>query len=188
MQLNALGVAHFALQEHVQLGAFCIDATAGKGRDTAFLASLCKESGRVVALDIQHEAVEQTKAHIAKLGLESQVSVYLADHQHIDRFASPNSVDAIVFNFGWLPGGDHTVFTRAQTSILAIQKGLGLLKPGGLMTLCIYYGRECGFEERDALLEYVKTMDAKTYSVLVCQFANRTNCPASPVLIYKRTV
>ncbi len=188
MQLNALGVVHFALQQHVRPGAFCIDATAGKGRDTAFLANLCTQSGKVVALDIQPQAVEQTKEYIAELGLENQVSVHLSDHQHIDQFASPNSVDAIVFNFGWLPGGDHSIFTKPQTSILAIQKGLSLLKTGGLMTLCIYYGKECGFAERDALLEYIQTIDAKTYTVLVCQFANRANCPAIPVLIYKRTV
>lgn len=27
------------------------------------------------------------------------------------------------------------------------------------MSLCIYYGRDCGYEERDALLEFLETID-----------------------------
>ena len=54
---------------------------------------------------------------------------------------------------GGLPKGDHNIFTNKSTSIPAIEKGLKLLKSGGMMTLIIYYGRETGFEERDALLE-----------------------------------
>ena len=37
MQLNTLGVVHEFLKQNVREGAFCIDATAGKGRDTALL-------------------------------------------------------------------------------------------------------------------------------------------------------
>lgn len=55
MQLNALGVAHFALQEHVQPGAFCIDATAARAGTRRFWLPFVKKAGGLVALDIQHE-------------------------------------------------------------------------------------------------------------------------------------
>ena len=45
---------------------FCIDATAGKGRDTALLCRLTGENGRVLAFDVQEDAVRQTRELLAK--------------------------------------------------------------------------------------------------------------------------
>ena len=53
MQLNTLSMVHDFLKRSVQPGAFCIDATAGKGRDTALLCRLAGETGRVLAFDVQ---------------------------------------------------------------------------------------------------------------------------------------
>ena len=52
MQLNTLSMVHEFLSHSVKAGDFCIDATAGKGRDTALLCRLVGESGRVLAFDI----------------------------------------------------------------------------------------------------------------------------------------
>ena len=49
---GALQVAHQFIESHVRPGAFCIDATAGRGNDTVFLASLVGETGKVLAFDI----------------------------------------------------------------------------------------------------------------------------------------
>ena len=57
MQLNTLSMVHKFLKQHVAPGAFCIDATAGKGRDTALLCRLAGESGHVLAFDIQPDAI-----------------------------------------------------------------------------------------------------------------------------------
>ena len=51
MQLNTLGLVHEFLRQHVKPGAVCIDATAGRGRDTALLCRLAGESGRVLTDD-----------------------------------------------------------------------------------------------------------------------------------------
>ena len=51
MGLNTLFLAHKFVSEHVTPGDFCIDATAGKGRDTAFLCDLVKEDGKVLAFE-----------------------------------------------------------------------------------------------------------------------------------------
>ena len=69
MQRNTLGVVHEFLRRSVQPGAFCIDATAGKGRDTALLCRLAGPEGRVLAFDIQPEAVEQTRALLEAEGV-----------------------------------------------------------------------------------------------------------------------
>ena len=45
------------------------------------------------------------------------------------------------------------------------------------MALCIYHGGDTGFEEKDAIMEYLKEIDHKRYTVIVSDFYNRPNCP-----------
>ena len=183
MQLNTLGVVHEFLRRHVKEGALCIDATAGRGRDTALLCRLAGERGRVLSFDIQQSAVDQTKALLEQEGLSAQV--ILDSHAHMERYAQAETVDCVVFNFGRLPGGDPHIFTRAESSVAAIDAGLRLLRPGGVMAIALYYGKENGYEERDAVLEYLKTVDDRTYTVLCCQWSNRRGEPPLPVFIWK---
>ena len=58
---NALGPSHKFIYEHVSPGEICIDATAGRGRDTLFLCELVGEGGKVFAFDIQEEAINSTR-------------------------------------------------------------------------------------------------------------------------------
>ena len=183
--LNTLGVAHKFLREQVKKGALCIDATAGRGRDTVLLCELVGPSGRVLAFDIQESAVNATKARLRECGFEGRANVILDSHSNMDQYAQKETVDGIVFNFGYLPGGDHRIYTTPATSIPAIERGLALLKPGGVMSLCIYYGGDTGYEERDALVCYLQTLDSRIYTVLLHQFYNRPNDPPIPVFIYK---
>lgn len=183
MQLNTLSMVHEFLKQHVVPGAFCIDATAGKGRDTALLCRLAGEGGRVLAFDIQPEAIAQTRALLSAEGLTADV--ILDSHANMEQYAAPETVDCVVFNFGRLPGGDPAVFTRAETSVEAIGAGARLLKPGGVMAIALYYGKENGCGERDAVLEYLKTLDDRRFSVLCCDWANRRNDPPMPIFIWK---
>ena len=95
------------------------------------------------------------------------------------------SVSAIVFNFGYLPGGNHSIATKPDTSIRAIEEGLKLLKPDGIMSLCIYSGQDSGYEERDAILSYLKGLDTKHWLVILNQFYNRKNDPPIPAFIVR---
>lgn len=182
---SALNIIHKILREHIKPGDICIDATAGRGRDTLFLAELVGESGLVTAFDIQKDAVESTRALLAENGMYGRARVVLDSHANMADYAEAGTVSAITFNFGWLPGGDHNVFTHSESSIAAINAGLTLLRDEGIMTLIIYYGRETGFAERDALLEFLPTIDSDVYTVVEMPFVNRTNCPPIPIVIYK---
>ncbi|MBE6964329.1 MAG: methyltransferase domain-containing protein [Ruminococcaceae bacterium] len=183
MQLNTLSMVHEFLKRHVGEGAQCIDATAGKGRDTALLCRLAGKTGHVMALDIQQDAVDQTRALLAQEGLQAQV--YLDSHANMERYAEEGTVDCVVFNFGRLPGGDPHIVTKAASSVQAIDAGLRLLKPGGVMSIALYYGGENGYEERDAVLNHLKTLDDRTFSVLRCDWINRRNDPPMPIFIWK---
>lgn len=185
--MNTLTLVHDQLEQFIQPGFRVIDATAGNGRDTAFLCGLVGEEGHVLAFDIQPQAVENTKQRLSSGGWDKMARVVLDSHANMAQYAQAGSVDCIVFNLGWLPGGDHSIFTHADSTIAAIEAGLELLRDGGLMCVSIYYGGASGYEERDALLEYVKTIDSTKYTVLVTQFVNRAGDPPIPVFITKST-
>ncbi len=182
---SALDIINRVIDEQVQEGDLCIDATAGRGFDTLHLCQLVGDSGHVTAFDIQQEAVDSTKALLEEHGVAHRADVLRMSHSEMDTLFNEESVSMITFNFGWLPKGDHTINTKKETSIAAIEKGLRLLKNGGIMTLIIYYGRETGFEERDAILEYLPTLDNRKYTVIEMPFVNRTNCPPIPIVIIK---
>ena len=186
MGYNTLSFAHDFIRRYVKQGDFCIDATAGRGRDTALLCSLVGPSGSVLAFDIQQSAVAQTEKLLQAQNLHAQV--ILDSHANMEKYAAPESVDCIVFNFGRLPGGDPDIFTTEQSSIQAIAAGLRLLKSGGIMSLSIYYGGANGYAERDAILQYLRTIDDRKYSVLVGDWANRTGDLTNPCLSVERNV
>ena len=92
--MNTLSVVHDVLRRQVREGDFCIDATAGKGRDTALLCRLTGENGRVLAFDVQKDAVRQTRELLAKEHLSAEV--YLDSHANMAHYAEPETVDCIV--------------------------------------------------------------------------------------------
>ena len=176
---------HHFLEDHVQPGDICIDATMGNGNDTALLSKLAGENGRVVAFDIQQMALDNTKEKMKKECCPNNYELVLDSHETMAKYAVENTVSCITFNLGYLPGGDHGKSTKGKSSIRAIETGLGLLKKKGLMTVCIYSGGDTGFEEKDAVLSYIKSLDAKKYLVIISEYANRPNHPPIPVLIIK---
>lgn len=181
--MNTLDVVHDFLRRQVKPGAFCIDATAGKGRDTALLCRLAGTEGRVLAFDVQQDAIAQTRALLDAEGLTAEV--VLDSHANMAQYAAPESVDCIVFNFGRLPGGDPKIFTTVDSSLPAIDAGLALLRPGGVMALAIYYGKENGYDEKNAILEHLKSLNDRMFTVLACDWLNRKHDPPLPIFIWK---
>lgn len=167
-------------------GTLYIDATMGKGQDTLFLCRMAGGQGQVMAFDIQREAVEMTEQLLTEQGVCGRARLIQDGHEHMDRYAQEESADVICFNFGYLPGGDHAIATRPETSIEAIQKGLRILKPGGMMSLCIYSGGDTGMGEKQEILSFLKTLPSREYTVIVNEYYNRGNNPPIPVFIFKR--
>ena len=174
------------ITEQVHPGDICIDATMGNGNDTLLLSTLCQESGHVYAFDIQEQALTHTRQKLLAAGAPDNYTLLLESHTNMEHYVQPDSVSCIVFNLGYLPGGDHTKATRASSSIEALAKSLSLLKKGGLISLCIYSGGDSGFEERDAVLSWLKTLDPHKYLVIRSEYYNRPNNPPIPVLIIRQ--
>lgn len=176
---------HEVIKSQAQAGGFYIDATMGKGNDTLMLCRLAGNAGRVLAFDIQEEALRITEERLKEQGMSHLAELILDGHEHMDRYAGAESADVICFNFGYLPGGDHDIATSAATNAEAIKKGLKILKSGGMMNLCIYSGGDTGFEEKERILEFLRKLPAREYTVIVNEYYNRENHPPMPVFVFK---
>lgn len=141
--------------------------------------------GQVLAFDIQEQALQAARQKLLRENAPANYTLFLESHTHMADHVKPDSVSCIVFNFGYLPGGDHSLATRSETSIQALEQSLTLLKKGGLLSLCIYSGGDSGFEERDALLTWLKKLDSHNYLVIRSDYYNRPNNPPIPVLVIR---
>lgn len=177
---KALIQAHQYAETVVRPGDRVVDATMGNGNDTLFLARLTGPGGKVYAFDIQEAALERTRERLEAHAVSGWCELIPDGHEHMDRHVA-EPVRLVMFNLGYLPGGDHTIGTRAETTIEAIEKSLSLISDDGLVVLVIYYGGDSGFQERDALLEYLAGLDGRRFSVMKTEFINQMNCP--PILI-----
>ncbi len=150
-------LAHQRLRGVLRPGDIVVDATAGNGRDTRFLAELVGLEGTVYALDLQPEAISRTTALLQDWGLHN-VRLIQQDHAEL-LTAIPTSaygrVSAVMFNLGYLPGGDKAFITRVESTLRAINASLEVLRSGGLLTVLAYSGHPGGSAEADAVANYV---------------------------------
>ena len=164
-------------------GGTVIDATAGNGFDTLKLCKQVGEDGRVYAFDIQVSAIEETENKLRREGFKN-ARLVLDSHSELDNYIA-EAVDGVIFNLGYLPGGDHTLQTKADTTIIAIEKSLALLKSTGFVSVTVYYGKNSGTEEKEGVMQFLKNLDHKKYTVLTFDFHNRPNNPPITVIITK---
>lgn len=176
-------ITEYFINNFVCEGDTVIDATAGNGNDTLKLCNAVGKNGKVFAFDIQQIALDNTEKLLKDKGA-SNFQLINASHSELDKYIS-ESVKAVVFNLGYLPGGDHSLHTKCETTTVAIEKGLSLLADDGFISVTIYYGKDSGTEEKDGVMEYLKNLDCRKYTVTVHDFLNRPNCPPITAIITK---
>lgn len=140
-------LARHLVREVLRQGDLAIDATAGNGHDALFLAQCVGHHGRVLAFDVQAEAIAATRARLAHAGSLQQACIHHASHEHMAEFASPDSTRAIMFNLGYLPGGDHSLTTTPAATLAALEAAATCLMPGGLLSIVCYPGHPGGDDE-----------------------------------------
>lgn len=142
-------IAQMILRESIHEGDIVIDATAGNGHDTIFLAELVGETGRVLAFDIQETAIQETRRRLVESNLDSRAELHQASHACMADQATEESVAAIMFNLGYLPGADHDITTSESETLAALAVSESLLKPGGVLSVVSYPGHPAGAIEAD---------------------------------------
>lgn len=177
---NSLTQSHEIISGIVGSGDTVADCTAGNGNDTVFLADLVGDTGRVYSFDIQKEAVDRTECKLTEKGLQGRVNLINDGHQNMRNYIK-EPIKAAMFNLGYLPGGDHDIGTRGITTIEAIKAAMELLIPHGIVSVVVYYGGDSGFDEKNEVMDFIRTIDCKKYTVMKTEFVNQINCP--PILI-----
>lgn len=181
--LNAREFSHRLLQEVITPASIVIDATAGNGHDTLFLARLVP-AGRVYAFDIQAAAIEQTRQRLARHALAwpaepaAPVTLIHDSHARLDRhLPADEAVCAAIFNLGYLPGSDKSVITQGESTWRAVESIQARLRPGGRIAIVAYHGHDGGADEMALLQRRLAALDARQWQVLQYQFINQPNCP-----------
>ena len=185
--LTAVRFVQDYLAAHLPHPKLCIDATCGNGGDTAFLCGITAPEGKVVGFDVQEAAIASTRKHLEQLGVPAaRYELHCQSHADLLQVVQPGTADAVMFNFGWLPGADHAVFSTAQSSIPALQAALEAVRPGGVVSAILYSGQVIGTDEKQTVLEYLRALPLKSFTVLVCDFANWAETAPLPCIILKK--
>lgn len=174
---TSVDLAHTLLREWVQEGDAVVDATAGNGHDTLFLAHLVGATGRVFAFDVQPPALESTRQRLIANAASDQCTLVHAGHEtmaaHLPGELS-GRLAAVVFNLGWLPGNDKACITKTETTLLAIKLALDWLRPGGLLCIVAYPGHKGGDEETAAVAAWAGALPSNTHEVRHFHAPNRS--------------
>lgn len=158
-------LAHDVVRAVVKHGDIAIDATAGNGRDTWFLAELVGPGGHVFACDIQREALDRTRAAVKDA---ANVTLLLCDHAGLAE-AIPSrfhgQIAAAMFNLGYFPGGNKSITTLPESTLKAIACALDLLAAGGILTIVAYTGHPGGKAESDAVVRWLGELSHDRFAI-----------------------
>lgn len=169
-------------------GCVIIDATCGNGHDTLALAE--SQPSKLYGFDIQQQAVDNTIDLLKANGYESRldngtISIICDSHGNMQKHVN-EPADLIVFNLGYLPGGDKTITTSIQETRSAIMSSLKLLNKDGLLCITMYSGHAEGLAEKEMLMQMAEELDPKVYHAAYVNFINQHNAPPEILLITKK--
>jgi Putative rRNA methylase len=184
--------AHRLLSASLRPGDFAIDLTAGRGQDSGFLSRQVGQSGLVLAFDLQPQALAATRTRLDAAGwqvlswsgeggtaVREGVILVQDDHAHLGVYLQRlgRTPRGVIANLGYLPGGDRTFRTRAETSLAALEGARDWLEPGGRLAVVLYVGHEGGAQEAEAVQEWFAGLDSCRWDVLQLQSINRIQSP-----------
>ena len=168
---SARYLAREVILQAVRPGDTVVDATMGNGHDTLMLCEAVGPGGRVYAFDVQAQAVEETAKRLREQGVADRAELIHAGHEQMADYVK-EPVRAVMFNLGWLPGGDHGVTTRWETTRRAVESALELLQPMGVLVICAYPGHAEGEREKNELTAFLSGLNNRHFNVLHQRFLN----------------
>jgi len=176
-------MAHQLVGERLFPGDFAVDATAGNGHDTAFLAKIVGPTGRVLAIDIQKSAIEAARLRCAEY--QDIIDFKTADHSDLRQWID-REVGAVMFNLGYLPSSDKTIITQPESTLKAVVNALESIRNGGIVTLAVYYGHPGGDIEAEAVSLFAQSLDQTRFTAIRYEFLNQKNAPPFLIAIERK--
>jgi 23S rRNA U2552 (ribose-2'-O)-methylase RlmE/FtsJ len=180
-------LAHKVWGEFVREGDCVVDATCGNGHDSVYLANVIGSEGRLVAMDIQKEAIEATKARVAANVPEPprQLEFVHDSHKNIVQHVGSNVASLVCFNTGYLPGSnDKSVKTEVESTLDALEGSLETLCDGGLVSFLCYTGHDGGQEEYEAIRKFTSELSSAHWKSSEFRLLNSPSAPVM-VLVWK---
>ena len=191
---------------YIREGKAVVDATCGNGHDTVALAKAvfpdygdgtaasennqeCPTTPRLVAFDIQQRAVNATAWLLMEEGFGAQLdagSIRLIRDSHENMEDYVNEACLIMFNLGYLPGGDKELTTCTESTMKAIRKAAGMLTKCGLLSVTMYSGHREGAKEKAEVLAFARGLDSKIYHAAYVNMLNQANNPPELLLITRK--
>ncbi len=180
---RATDLAHALVGKCLQEGELAVDATVGNGHDAVFLARCVGERGRVIGCDLQEAALVEARRELEMQGVSGRVVLHRADHERLTELVPEGHgvVGAVMFNLGYLPGGDHGVVTQVGSTLAGLGGALELLRPGGILSVVCYPGHEGGGDESDAVRSWAEGLEAARFRSVVYSVLNAAK--AAPFLV-----
>jgi hypothetical protein len=102
------------------------------------------------------------------------------------KYVPDENAAAVVFNLGYLPGGDHSVTTTAEETLAGLEAALRAVRPGGIVTAVLYSGHEEGAREKQAVLEWAEKLDSRRFHAAFVQMINQHRNPPEILWITKK--
>lgn len=178
---NTTALALTMCLQYADRNGVAVDATCGNGHDTLWLA---ERFAKVYGFDIQESAIAATAARIAEAGLENVELIHDGHEKMADYVKERPRV--IVFNLGYLPGGDKSISTETGSTLEALNDALRILEVDGLLCITMYQGHCEGYRERLKVLEWAKTLDKATYHCVRTDMVNQPNNPPEILWITRK--
>ena len=168
--------------------AVLIDATCGNGHDTLRLA--LHAPSVLYAFDMQQKAVDNTRSLLISEGFKKEldngtIKLICSSHEFMSSYVTEKA-DLIMFNLGYLPGGDKTITTNVGSTITAVKDALDLIAVNGLVCIAMYSGHDEGKSEKEALLTFARHLDPSVYHSAYVSMINQKNSPPELLLITRK--
>jgi SAM-dependent methyltransferase len=149
-----------------------IDATCGNGKDALRLAELVPQ-GHVYVLDIQEIALHKARQYAPN----SNISFLHQCHTRLPKVA----VKLVVYNLGYLPGGNKDLTTTASTTLTSLRRATQIIPIGGAVSITCYPGHAEGGVEEAAIRDWSSGLDPQKWNIQFHQWRNQ-----SPTLFFIR--
>jgi tRNA G37 N-methylase Trm5 len=171
---------HHLLSDLVTDQDIVVDATAGNGHDTVFLARRAKT---VFAFDTNADAIGMTIRRAREEGLTNVIPVHDSHERITDHVTG---FKGVVFNLGYLPGSDKSSKTDGKTVVKALESVLGHLEEGGFISVVTYPGHPGGRRECDLVRAFFERVKGPSYEILEVHLPFQDNDPPSMFMLTKR--
>lgn len=174
--INLLEIEKNFLIPHIKKGGVAVDFTMGNGHDTLWLSEAMGESGKVYAFDIQPQALESSRRLLEAENAPKNYTLILDSHSNVMDYVS-EKICVGMFNLGFLPGGDKSITTKRETTMVAIRAAIDLLDDDGALLIAVYPGHAEGTIEGELIEEELSKLNRKE---LCASKFKIVNSPTSP--------